>query len=342
MNKSPRCLYHNNFNSFLTDGDQSILGALCENYHGSVQSTQIEAWTSEISIMKKVLLPLQDEKGQIIFEYDIPRLGKRIDVILLLKGIIFCIEFKVGEKDILGSDVDQVLDYALDLTNFHKFSENHLIAPILIATKYRGSSAIIQKSVYDDNVLNPLIAGESGLQEIIHSVIQKYPDLPPLDDNWIISPYAPTPTIIEAARTLYESHSVEDITRHEADKVSTDATISCILDVINKSKRNGEKSICFVTGVPGAGKTLVGLEVAVRQTYQGHDKPVEDEGAVYLSGNGPLVAVLTEALAKDNYEKCKAGNENKKITDSRREVGKFINMIHRYRDNMLAKIKNPV
>lgn len=342
MNKSPRCLYHNHFRSFLTDSDKSILGALCENYHGSVQSTQIEAWTSEISIMKKVLLPLQNEKGQIIFEYDIPRLGKRIDVILLLKGIIFCIEFKAGEKEILGSDVDQVLDYALDLTNFHKFSENHLIAPILIATKYRGSSTTIQKSVYDDNVLNPLIAGESGLQEIIHSVIQKYPDLPPLDDNWIISPYAPTPTIIEAARTLYESHSVEDITRHEADKVSTDATISCILDVINKSKRNGEKSICFVTGVPGAGKTLVGLEVAVRQTYQGHDKPVDDEGAVYLSGNGPLVAVLTEALAKDNYEKCKARNENKKITDSRREVGKFINMIHRYRDNMLAKIKNPV
>ena len=111
---------------------------------------------------------------------------------------------------------------------------------------------------------------------------------------------------------MYESHSVEDITRHEADKVSTDATISCILDVINRSKKNREKSICFVTGVPGAGKTLVGLEVAVRQTYQGHDKPVEDEGAVYLSGNGPLVAVLTEALAKDNYEKCKARKESKK------------------------------
>ena len=58
--------------------------------------------------------------------------------------------------------------------------------------------------------------------------------------------------------------------------------------------RNGEKSICFVTGVPGAGKTLVGLDVAIKQTYQGHDEPVEDEGAVYLSGNGPLVAVLND------------------------------------------------
>ena len=122
----------------------------------------------------------------------------------------------------------------------------------------------------------------------------------------------------------------------------TDATIKYILDVIQNSKTNGEKSICFVTGVPGAGKTLVGLDVAVKQTYQGNDAPVEDEGAVYLSGNGPLVAVLTEALAKDNYQKCRDRNEKKNLTDSRREVGKFIQIIHRYRDNMLAKIKNPV
>lgn len=97
-----------------------------------------------------------------------------------------------------------------------------------------------------------------------------------------------------------------------------------------------------MTGVPGAGKTLVGLDIAVKQTYQGFDKPVEDEGAVYLSGNGPLVAVLNEALAKDNYNKSRERKENKKLSDSRREVGKFIQIIHRYRDNMLAKIKNPV
>ena len=342
MKKSTRCLYHNGFDGFLSDAEESILGFLCDGYHGTVQSTQIEAWKAEIITMKKALSSIQDENGQIIFEYDIPRLGKRIDVVLLLKGIIFCIEFKVGEKNILETDVDQVLDYALDLTNFHKFSEDRLIAPILIATKHEGYSTTIQKSVYDKNVLNPLIAGESGLQELIEKILKEYPNFQAIRGDWIISPYAPTPTIIEAARTLYESHSVEDITRHEADKVSTEATISCILDVINKSKTNGEKSICFVTGVPGAGKTLVGLEVAVRQTYQGNDKPVDDEGAVYLSGNGPLVAVLTEALAKDNYNKCKERNESKKITDSRREVGKFINMIHRYRDNMLAKIKNPV
>ena len=287
-------------------------------------------------------MPWKYANGQIIFEYDIPRLGKRIDVVLLLKGIIFCLEFKVGESKIIENDIDQVLDYALDLRNFHKFSESKVIIPILIATKYQKHSSIIQKSVYNDKVLNPLVTGEGGIQELINKVISLYPNEEDIDSNWLISPYAPTPTIIEAARTLYESHSVENITRHEADKVMTDTTIAYILDVIKYSKENGEKSICFVTGVPGAGKTLVGLDVAVKQTYRGTDTPVLDEGAIYLSGNGPLVAVLNEALALDNYTKCKARGEKKNKSDSKREVSKFIQIIHRYRDTMLAKIKNPV
>ena len=342
MGKSPRCLYSSDFCTFLTQNPSFIFGTLCDNYHGDALTTTREAWQGEITILKNVLSDLLDKSGQIVFEYDIPRLGKRIDAVLLYRGIIFCFEFKVGESRILEADVDQVLDYALDLKNFHKFSQNAVIVPILIATEFKGQTTSINMSVYDDRVVNPLITGKSGIPELIKQIIVKFPSEPPIDRNWIISPYAPTPTIVEAAKTLYESHSVENITRHEADKVSTDKTISYILDVIQKSKRNGEKSICFVTGVPGAGKTLVGLDVAVKQTYQGKDTPVEDEGAVYLSGNGPLVAVLTEALAKDNYQRCHDRGENKKLSDSRREVGKFIQIIHRYRDNMLAKIKNPV
>ncbi len=338
MNANPRCLFNSDLASFLYSDINSIFGILCDNYHGEALTTTREAWKSEISVMRNVLSKLSDDNGQIIFEYDIPRLGKRIDVVLLYRGIVFCIEFKVGESKILEADIDQVLDYALDLKNFHKLSQDSLIVPILVATKFTDRSTDIQMSVYDDRVVNPLVTGETGIFDLITKVLDRFPDEPPVDNNWAISPYAPTPTIIEAAKTLYESHSVENITRHEADKVSTDTTIAYIIDVIQKSKSNGEKSICFVTGVPGAGKTLVGLDVAVRQTYQGNDEPVEDEGAVYLSGNGPLVAVLNEALAQDNYQKCKG----KKLTDSRREVGKFIQIIHRYRDNMLAKIKNPV
>ena len=337
-----RCLYSSSFAEFINTSENSIFGTLCERYHGEALTTTREAWRSEISIMKEILFKFSNRDGKIIFEYDIPRLGKRIDVVLLLEGIIFCLEFKVGQSSIIEADVDQVLDYALDLKNFHKFSQDHLIVPILIATNYRNSSTEIQMSVYDDRVVNPLMSGKSCVANLIAEVLKQFPNESSVNPNWIISPYAPTPTIIEAAKTLYENHSVENITRHEADKVSTDRTISYILDVIKHSKENQKKSICFVTGVPGAGKTLVGLDVAIKQTYQGNKEPVKDEGAVYLSGNGPLVAVLTEALAQDNYSKCRANGEKKKMTDSRREVSKSIQMIHRYRDNMLAKIKNPV
>ena len=337
-----RCLYSSGIKRFLNLDDNFIFGTLCDKYHGDAPTTTREAWKGEISVMKSLLSKYVDKEGKIIFEYDIPRLGKRVDVVLLLEGIIFCIEFKVGESKILEADVDQVLDYALDLKNFHKFSHDNLIVPILVATNYRSSSTEIKMSVYDDRVVNPLVTGASGVANLISEVLKRFPEEPAVNPNWIISPYAPTPTIIEAAKALYENHSVENITRHEADKVTTDRTIAYILDVIQKSKENQQKSICFVTGVPGAGKTLVGLDVAIKQTYQGYDKPVEDEGAVYLSGNGPLVAVLTEALAQDNYKKCRENGEKKKMTDSRREVSKSIQIIHRYRDNMLAKIKNPV
>lgn len=321
------------------------MGTFVNNYHGVAMTTTNEAWADEIHIMQETLQPWKDEDGQVIFEYDIPRLGKRIDVVLLFRGLIFCLEFKVGEREMLQSNIEQVLDYALDLKNFHLLSQNRTIVPILIPTRFQSSSNEFRPSVYDDSIYNPLVTGANGLQQLIADVLAHAgataPD-PSLGADWIISPYSPTPTIIEAAKRLYENHSVEDITRHEADKVSTDRTIAYILDVIKTSREKGEKSICFVTGVPGAGKTLVGLDVAVKQSYQNGEKLSEDEGAVYLSGNGPLVAVLTEALAIDNQKKCQARGEKKNRSDSRREVGKFIQIIHRYRDNMLAKLKTPI
>ena len=338
-----RCLYKSDFKSFIESDPYSVLGRIHDAFHGQTLTTTDEAWLGEIHLLQDVLLPWKEEEADIIFEYDIPRLGKRIDVVLLLRGIIFCLEFKVGQKDALQSDVEQVMDYALDLKNFHRFSHDRIIVPVLIPTKHETSSRLFTASVYDDSIYNPLITGEAGLQEIIVEVLSHAnANLSGTIKDWIISPYTPTPTIIEAARSLYENHSVEDITRHEADKVTTDATIAYIFAVINRSKKKGEKSICFVTGVPGAGKTLVGLDVAVKQSYQDDGIFNEDDGAVYLSGNGPLVAVLTEALARDNYRKSKENGESKKLSDSRREVSKFIQIIHRYRDNMLAKIKNPV
>ena len=339
----PRCLYEASFRDFLTTKPKEVHGTLISNYHGEVLTTTIEAWEAEISILQQVLVPWKEEEAQIIFEYEIPRIGKRIDVVLLLRGIIFCLEFKVGQKAALQADVEQVMDYALDLKNFHHLSHERVIVPILIPTEHVSSTTEFQPSVYDDQIYNPLISGAKHFQSLIEDVLNHAGatsggTIDNWINKWIISPYTPTPTIIEAARALYESHSVENITRHEADKVYTDRTINYILQIIEQSKEQKGKSICFVTGVPGAGKTLVGLDVAIKQTEL--DKK---NGAVYLSGNGPLVAVLTEALARDNQKKCsRVKGKQKKISDSRREVSEFIQIIHRYRDNMLAKIKNPV
>lgn len=337
-----RCLYNASFADFISADSLAVLGSLHANFHGEALTTTDDAWRGEIELLQQVLLPWREENSQIIFEYDIPRLGKRIDVVLLLRGIIFCLEFKVGQKDALQADVEQVMDYALDLKNFHRFSHDRIIAPILIPTKYGDVTTEFKASVYHDQIINPLISGEENLQSLIAKIIEyTNAETPETIDDWIISPYTPTPTIIEAARTLYENHSVEEITRHEADNVSTDTTINYILKVIQDAKEKQQKSICFVTGVPGAGKTLVGLDVAIKQTYKEGELDKEN-GAVYLSGNGPLVAVLTEALAKDNQKKCSEKGERKNLSDSRREVSEFIQIIHRYRDNMLAKIKNPV
>ena len=157
MKDSPRCLYNNSIKGFMDDTEMSILGVLCDRYHGVALTTTREAWKDEIAVMKETLLNCGEKDGHIVFEYDIPRLGKRIDVVLLLRGIIFCIEFKVGESQILEADVDQVLDYALDLKNFHKFSQDNLIVPILVATHYKSSTSVVQMSVYDDRVVNPLV-----------------------------------------------------------------------------------------------------------------------------------------------------------------------------------------
>lgn len=337
-----RCLYNATFAEFLSTDTRIVTNQIQENYHGDLPTTQRDAWKDEVVLLQSVLRPWSNEQADIIFEYDIPRMGKRIDVVLLLRRMIFCLEFKVGKKEALQADVEQVLDYALDLKNFHRYSHEPSIVPILIPTRYPFATRDIRDSVYDHSVYNPLITGGEGLQSLLRAVIDNAHAEEGTIPNWIISPYTPTPTIIEAARALYANHSVEDITRHEADKVTTDKTIAEILGIIERSKQNGEKSICFVTGVPGAGKTLVGLDVAVKQSYTSDGKMKEEDGAVYLSGNGPLVAVLQEALARDNCKKCREKGEKKNITDARREVGKFIQIIHRYRDNMLCKIKNPV
>lgn len=341
-----RYFYKATINEFISAFEESIFGQIAIKDEGDSGKEQKFAWAEEIDIMKQVVRPWKDEYAEIIFEYSIPRLGKRIDVVLLLRGIVFTIEFKAGQNTYLQSDMEQVLDYALDLKNFHLDSHHRTIVPILVATDAVDTSHELFFSVYNDKIYNPLMSNVSSLQSIINQVLEREYAQPSDEDdicNWAISRYSPTPTIIEAASALYQNHSVEDITRHEAAGAALEETTQFVLDVIQKSKQNGEKSICFVTGVPGAGKTLVGLNVAIQQSVKEENAPEEERNlAVYLSGNGPLVKVLTAALAKDKQQKEQKKGKKCNLSDAKREVSQFIQIIHRYRSNMLAKIKLPI
>lgn len=330
-----RFFYQSEIAPFLSLSTDEIFGVMAQADEMDTAATQKFAWSQEIEIMKNLLRPYAQEEGRILFEYTIPRLGKRIDVVLLLRERIFVIEFKAGEENFLHQDVDQVLDYALDLKNFHQGSVDRAIIPVLVATESTAYSTNCQISHYDDGIYEPLLTNAEHLSDVIELVLAEHLNVHSYQvamSDWARSRYAPTPTIIEAARSLYLNHSVEDITKHESEGAQLDSTTQYVQEVIRSTKEQGGKSICFVTGVPGAGKTLVGLNVAVQQET-GQDL------AVYLSGNGPLVQVLTEALTRDKQaqEKAKGNKITKK--EAEREVKRFIQIIHRYRDNMLNKVK---
>lgn len=329
-----RFFYQNNIAGFFADSEDTILGTLARSNSFDLIDLQRNAWIYEIVFLKNLLR--NKSSGQIIFEYSIPRLGKRIDAVLLLHGIVFVLEFKVGAAEYSRQDLEQVWDYALDLKNFHEASRNLTIVPILVATNADSSSVSKEFSQYADHVFEPIFSNAESLPQIIAQFVDEYAQDIDLS-RWVFSRYMPTPTIIQAASSLYLNHSVADITKTEASGVNLQRTSEFVMNIIDHSRANGEKSICFVTGVPGAGKTLVGLNIAVRQ-FEKKDL------AVYLSGNQPLVSVLSEALARDKKRQEEERNPgvHYNLTEARRNVKSFIQIVHHYRDATLSKLKKPI
>ena len=333
-----RYYYASTIKEFLQSN--TVLQALCQGSEFDINLAQRDAWQKEIAILKDLLQSY--EHGQVIMEYDIPRLGKRADVIILINRVVLVLEFKVGSGEFLRHDIEQVWDYALDLKNFQEASHDRTIVPILVATEAKSASIKWQKSVYDDDVYEPLCTNSALLPDLVKNILADNKndiDLTDLDDSqWISSRYSPTPTIIQAASYMYTHHSVEDITKTEATGEMLKNTTDSIIEIIKKTRERGEKAICFVTGVPGAGKTLVGLNVAIQQFEKTENG--DNEMAVYLSGNGPLVDVLTESLARDKKKQAEEKGEKCNITDARRQVKSFIQIIHHYRNDYIAVLKD--
>lgn len=322
-----RAYYESSLQDFLQRDENLILGILTRNNEYALEDLQRNAWLAEIRILKKQLEVF--ETGHIIFEYTIPRIGERIDVVYLKSGLVFSLEFKVGEKNYSRSAIDQVTDYVLDLKNFHKASHNRILVPILVATEALERSNDLQE--LRPGILNVLYCNKSNLATVINAVLQQYDEKELDASEWIESIYMPTPTIIEAAQALYRNHSVKDIARNDAKAVNLQQTAEAINKIIEESKQKHSKAICFITGVPGAGKTLAGLNIAnERHNF------AEEEHAVFLSGNKPLVDVLREALIRDE-----SSRKNISKQEATKKVLPFIQMIHHFRDAELMTQEPP-
>ncbi|MBP7654805.1 DUF2075 domain-containing protein [Candidatus Dependentiae bacterium] len=331
-----RSFYSDTLEDFFYKSEDEILGILTRENLFPLELSQRNAWQEEIIILKKYLRTLS-ESGKIYFEYSIPRMGKRIDVLLLIRHIIFIIEFKIGENEFSSYAVDQVFDYSLDMKNFHETSHDKFIVPILIATNAPTRLIEISMTHQNDKLVYPIKCNYTNFYDAIKNSLILLDDLNINPSLWESGRYCPTPTIVEAAMALYNGHSVEEISRSDASAFNLSTTTKTISSIIEESRNNSVKSICFVTGVPGAGKTLVGLNIATT-----HIDRNSELYSVFLSGNGPLVAVLQEALTRDKVKREKERGNNIKIGQIRSEVKMFIQNVHNFRDECLKSGEPPI
>lgn len=329
-----RAYYSNFINEFINENSETIYGKISGNYDlNKLSIQQANAWKTQIQILKNVLLSL---KGKIYFEFTIPRMGKRVDNVLIIDNCIFVLEFKIGSDIYDKYAINQAFDYGLDLNNFHEGSHNKVIIPILIADKAIEIVNSYNKSI--DSLYETILSNSENLIEVIKTTLFNFNNHENLDiDYWENSTYKPTPTIIEAAIALYKKHNVEEISRSDSGAENLSVTSDCISNIIDYSKESNKKSICFITGVPGAGKTLAGLNIAnLRSNYE------KEEHAVFLSGNGPLVDVLKEALTRDKVKSAKENNLLITKDSAKNEVKSFIQNIHHFRDEYTKDKNAPI
>ncbi len=330
-------MYANSFDQFCTDADSHILGTLTHETSGDLEHTQKVAWESQIRILKSVSLPKRFvDSRRLYLELAVPRLGRRVDVAMIVGPILFIIEFKVGEKSFTRTAIDQVLDYALDFRNFHDTSHDIAIVPVLIATDAAPHALDFRVVAPPDLPSQPVLASANQISDVISAAVDQCGRASLDIDAWEQGRYLPTPTIVEAARALYAGHSVSEISRHDAGAKNLKITVQAVEDIIQHSRAYKRKSACFVTGVPGAGKTLVGLDVANR-----HMDSTASTYSVFLSGNGPLVAVLREALVRDRVERARQVGKTVRKGDAREEVEGFIQNVHHFRDECLRDREAP-
>lgn len=329
-----RAYYTASASQFLGHSDADVLSALTAASEFNIETTQRDAWLEQISIMRAALEGWTRD-GLVAFEFVVPRMGRRVDVLVVLGGVVFAIEFKVGSAQFHSADRTQAWDYALDLKNFHSTSHDKTIVPVLVATAAEASGPPVVPPADGDGVFPPVLATPAQLRDVLRLSLESAGVA--IDCiAWLDGHYRPTPTIIQAAIALYGAHGVEAISRSDASAINLSKTSDAISDIIHQARNRRRKSICFVTGVPGAGKTLAGLNIATKHTSNN-----DELYSVFLSGNGPLVKILCEALARDKRDRLRDQGEKPRITKLRSEVKAFIQNVHHFRDECIRSGSEP-
>lgn len=296
------------------------------------------AWTNQISILQKYL---KDKKGYIIFEYVLSRVNMRIDVVLLMDDVVYSLEFKNNETEFKAEDIDQASGYGYALKNFYEANRDKYVVPILIATKAPDSICSSGADIGIDKLFSLFKANINKMEQYIDLIRSKYgSDIIYTEEDfkkWIKSPFKPNPTIIQSARSIYMNNQVDEFFKFDAGEENLKITEQTVELIVKEARDQKKKIICFVSGVPGAGKTLVGLDLA------GKSKNNTDNGlpeAVFFSGNGPLINVLTEALGRDayKYNKEKYSSKYKAVND----VKTFIQDLHAFKEDIISQKKKTV
>lgn len=327
--------YSRSVADFVSDDPNSVLGVLTTAAAArgfEVDNKQIRAWREEIDVLRHTLGALPElARGQIILEYPIPRRAKRPDAVVVCGDTVAVLEFKVGEKAAAAAARQQVEDYCLDLRDFHSASAGLRLIPILVPTE--------SSEIPDDppeslgGVASVRVTGAAGLRRTLAGCFRGADcesGVPAAE--WPKGTYHPTPTIIEAACHLYANMDVREISRSHAGSNNLQRTTLAVLAAISEARAHGSKTICFITGVPGAGKTLAGLNIV-------HNARLHTDGdlGVLLSGNGPLVKVLREALARDE-----ARRTGKSLDEARRTSATFVQGVHAFLDEYSEKSTAPL
>ena len=327
--KKGRAWFRSSLDGLVASSTGSVVGSLAAEaarLRLDPNPETISAWETTIDVLQSVAKELPEELHQrctVLLEFQLPRRRRRIDVVLLAHDLILLIEVKAGAERFDRASSWQAEQYALDLRDFHAGSAGHTIIPILLATNAPNHQRITLDEP-SQSVSRVQLLTAKRLARALSTLIERFhdPAAQSIDPaSWEDSPYRPTPSIVEAACDLYEGHDVADIKHQESHNL--DLTVDAVVQLVNTCRASRRRAIAFITGAPGSGKTLAGLQVV-------HDPRIAssaETAGVFISGNMPLVEVIASALSASSAQLIAERRE-----EMVRRVSTFVQHAYAFRD----------